>query len=116
MTRGLRQTNIARHDGIKDLATKMLQQLGRHFGRQSASSIVHGSQQPLDVEIGVDHIPHVLHGPHQVREPLQGIVFTLHGDQNAIRRHQRIERQNIEGRRTVNHHKMIIFPTDRQSL
>ena len=71
-------------------------------------AIVHGQQQPLQGDGGVQPPLHDADGGQQVAEAFQGIVFALDRHQHGIRRAQAVEGEQFQGGGAVNEDEVIV--------
>src|SRR5882757_9755733 len=51
--RGLGEPHVARNHGLVHLLAEMLLQLRRHLLRERITGVVHGSEQPFDIELRI---------------------------------------------------------------
>ena len=58
----------------------------RHLEGEVGAAVVHGQQQPLQVNPGVQPPLDNADGGQKIAQPLQGVVLTLHRHQDGVRR------------------------------
>src|ERR1700720_821162 len=103
MTRRLSQPDVSRYASGTQLIPKKLSKLRDHLLRQVSPLIQHGQDYPLDLQPRVQPRPDPLDRIQQLADPLQRKVLRLHGDQNRVSRNQRVQREQVKRRRTVQH-------------
>ena len=105
--RCFREPHVPRNDRAIDLVSKVLEQLRRDLLRERVARIVHGAQQSLDLQAGVQVRTHPFDGLHQVAQPRQRIVLALHRDHHRLGGGKPVDSEEVEGRRTVDEHEMV---------
>ena len=108
MAGGLRQPHVPGNHRGKDLAREVALDLLRHLEGEVGPAIVHGQQQPLQGDGGVQPPLHDADGGQQVAEAFQGIVFALDRHQHGIRRAQAVEGEQFQGGGAVNEDEVIV--------
>src|SRR3954454_19698526 len=98
-----------------EVAEVLLQDLHR-FARVQRAVVVHGREDPLDpdlrVQVLADHRERVL----ELHEAAQREVLALHRDDDAVRGHQRVDRQQAERRRRVDQDVVVGVAHGRESF
>ena len=93
--------DVARNHGLVDLRAEERAHLARHLLRQRRARIVHGQHHALDLECRIERRLDLVDGRFQLRNAFQREELALHRHQHRVRRHHRIQREQIERRRTV---------------
>src|SRR5215210_2341625 len=78
-----------------------------HLVGQVGARVEHREEHPSHLEIWIQFFPHHPYALHELREPLQGVVLALYGDEDLVRRGQRVEREQVERRRTIEEHHVV---------
>ena len=78
--------------------------------------VVHGEEDAFERQAGVEGLGDAVEGRHQLGDALQREVFGLHGDEEAVRGHESVERKEIEGRGTIQEDERIVSPDGFKSL
>ena len=81
----------------------------RHLEGEVGAAVVHGQQQPLQVNPGVQPPLDNADGGQKIAQPLQGVVLTLHRYQHGIRCAQGVQGQQFQRGGTVNEDVVIVF-------
>src|SRR5215212_9496501 len=95
------QPYVPRDYGMEDLVPKEGTYFLGHLMGQVSTWIEHGKQHPSDFETRVQFLPDHPDALHELGQPLQRVVLALYGDKELIRGGQRVQSQEIQGRRTV---------------
>src|SRR5438128_11770455 len=98
VARRLAKSNVAGDNGREYLLAEECLQIVPDLIRQIRTLVEHGQENAFDLQIRVAHAPDVADRFHQLRHTLQSKVLTLNGDQNTVRRHQGVDRQNVQRR------------------
>ena len=88
----LGQAHAARYDRFVDLCTEVFLQLKRHLLRQIGSRIVHGHDDALDAQRGVQALVAHAYRRHEVGDALERVVFALHWNYHVVGRDECVER------------------------
>ena len=83
-------------------------QLRRNLLRERVARVVHGAQQPFDLERGIEVRAHFLDGLHQVAQAFERVVLALHRDHHRVRRGKPVHRQQIQRRRTIDQDEIVV--------
>ena len=94
----------------------MLLQLRGDIVGQADARIVHGPQQPLDLQRRVEQLADALDAVHQVGQPLQRVVLALHGDDHAVGGGQRVDGEHRQRRRAVDEDVVVVLADRRQRV
>ncbi len=113
-TGGRRPAPASRGWGPRHLVAEMRLELVRHLLRQRAAGIEHHPQQALDLDAGIEPLLDLLDGGDQIGQPLQRVIFALHRDQHRLRRRKGVDGQQIQGRRTIQQHEIVVVGHLRQ--
>src|SRR5690606_12784463 len=96
-----RQTDVAGNDGAEHgLAEVGLELVGDLLGK-AVARIIHGAHDALGAKARIARARDRGNGLRQCREPFEGVVLALHGNEDPLGCHQGIERQHVERRRAV---------------
>jgi hypothetical protein len=76
--------------------------------RDVGPAVEHGEENPFGGQPGIEATLHQLHRVHQLREAFQCVVFTLERDEDGVRRSQRVQRQQAQGRRAIDE-DVVVF-------
>ena len=106
----LSQPDAARNNRAKDFILEELLQIGGHLPRQVGAVVEHREQDALDAEIVTEGLPDTVHRIEELGDALEREKLALNRDQHRIGGHQRVQRQQIEGGRAVDHDVVILAP------
>ena len=81
--------------------------------RQRGALVVHGDDDAEDLELGVRALPHLLDGLEQVVGAFEREVRRLDRDQQMRRGDQRVDGQQAERRRAIDH-DVLELPVQRR--
>ena len=95
MARGLREPYIPGNDGLKHQTSVKRSKIRGHRRRKIRTLVVHGQQQPFDLQCRIHGPAYLGQSIEQVGNSLQRIVLTLHRNDYRIRGCQGIQRQQI---------------------
>src|SRR5215218_4389475 len=73
-------------DGVVDLLPESLDDPREYLPRVHSASVVHGGEDSLELQVGVEPVPHLLDGVDQHREPAEAEELTLQRDDDTMRR------------------------------
>ena len=116
MTWSFSQPDISRDGRGAQLVAEISFQLGRNLLCQVGAIIEHGEDHAFDGEVWIEAGTNPLHCVQQFGDSFQGKIFRLHRDQHRIRRDQRIQRQQIQSRWTIQHNKLIPLTNWRERI
>ena len=102
------QADAAGDNGLIDLAGEVFPQGLLHVFGEARPPVVHGQQQSLQLQTGVQPLLDQADGVHQVAEALQGVKFALHRHQNPVRRAQGVQGQQFQTGRAVDQDVFIL--------
>ena len=72
--------------------------------------IEHGAQHPFDLELRIDHGGQLADGVDQGGEPLQRVIFALHGHQHGVGGGHGVHGQHVERGRAVDEDVVVFVP------
>ena len=99
---GCRQVDVAGNHGLQHVFAEDVADLRFDLARQAQIGVVHGEQNRVDLRALVDALfADHLHGARQQAEPLHGVVFALHGHQQAVGGGQRVDGEQSKRRGAV---------------
>ena len=107
MARRLRKPDIARYARGTQLLAKKAFQLGRHLLRQVGALIEHREHHALNFQLGIEAAPNALNRIQKLTDALERKVLRLHRNKDRVGCHKRVQREQIERRRTIEHDKLI---------
>ena len=108
--RGFRQADGAGDDGFEQLVPVMLFDFVQDGGGQCQAPVVHGDEDAEDGQGRVIQFPHPPDGHHELDQSLEGVVFALHGDDDAVRGGEGVYGQKGQGGGTVDHGQVVRVP------
>ncbi len=82
--RRLRHPHIAGDDGGVDLVAEVRAHILRHLLRQAVAPVVHGQDDALQLQFGIEAAAHQLHRAHQLAEALQGEELALQRHEHRV--------------------------------
>src|SRR5690606_38830249 len=103
-----RQPYVAWDDSIEHLVAKVFFELGGNLLLQRYTWIKHDSKQTNDLQVRVDVGIDALDSIYQVGQTLERKVLALHGNDDAMRRSESIERQQGKRRRAINQNEIVL--------
>ena len=106
--RRLGEAHVAGHDRAIELGAEVALQLGGDVLRERVARVVHGPQQPLDLERRIEMRAHLLDGLHEIRQPLERVVLALHRDQHRVGRAKAVQREQRQRRRAVEQDEIVV--------
>ena len=81
---------------------------------QVGALVVHGEQDSVQFEPLVERRPDPVEGLHEFRDTFERQVLALHRNQDSVGRSQGVDRQETEGRGTVDEHVLEPFAHRRE--
>jgi len=99
--RGLGEPDVARHDCAVKRGAEVLFELRRHVLPEGVSRVVHGAQQPFDLEPRIEVRADLADRLHEIRQPFERVILALHRDQHRIGGAEPVQRQQGQRRRAV---------------
>src|SRR5438094_473407 len=94
-------------DRVEDLVVAEVLERIEHVAREDRSAVVEGRQQTKDLEIRVEPRLHRLDDLEERRDAFERVVLRLYRDDHAVRRDERVEREQAEGRGTVDEDEVV---------
>src|SRR5215472_15383693 len=107
--RRFRKANVTRNDALEYLRAEKGAQIVGNLARERSPVVVHGEENALDREVGIQRAPDAHEGIQQLRHAFQGQVFALDRDENRTGRYQGIQRKQIQGWRTVQYNEVVLL-------
>src|ERR1044071_1337595 len=107
MTRRLAQPDVARNDGLADLAGEVLTHLFDDLMAEVVPRIEHGQQNAVEGEPLVQRPTHKLDRLQQMREALEGVVLTLKRNQDTVGGRKGVHREKIQRRWAIEEHNVV---------
>src|SRR3990167_696646 len=108
VARCLRQTDGTGHHILEYRSWKMRPHFGYHLARQTIAPIVEREERSHDFQIRLQIIAHQLDGTQELGKPFQRIILRLHRDDYLIGRHQTVDGEESQRRRTVDQDIIVI--------
>ena len=106
--RRLHQPHVARDDDLEQaLGKELFDLVGDLFGDDGAA-VVHGQHHAVYVQHGVEVLFDQGDGVHQLRQPFQGVIFALDGDDDRICRGERVDGQKPQRGRAVDEDIVVL--------
>src|SRR5688500_3813232 len=91
---------------VDEFAEVLLEYLDR-LARVQGAAVEHRRQDPLDLHVGVQVLPHHRERVLELHEPAQREVFALHRHDHARRRDEGVDGQQAERRRRVDEDEVV---------
>src|SRR5215217_8503011 len=104
---GFAQPYVPRDYGVEDAFSEEGTYFVGYLMGQVRAWIEHRQEHPANLETGVQFLPNHPDALHELGEPLEGVVLALYRDENLVSCGQRVEGQEIQGRRTVKQHPVV---------
>src|SRR2546425_640327 len=112
--RRLRKPDAVLDDDIEDdVAIPLANQL-EHLLRVQRPRLVNGGQDAADAKLRVELGPHPLDRVVQQLHALHAEVLALQRDEDLVRGHQRVDAEEAEGGRAVDHHEVVLVLAGRE--
>ena len=108
MARRLGQAHVARDHGLVDLFAEEFAHLVHDLIGQLRAAVVHGHDDALHRQFRIQALIAHFDAAHEVGNALERVIFALHRDKHAVGRDERVDRQQLERRRTVNEDEVVI--------
>ena len=93
MARRFCQTNVPRNHSLIDSLLYVFLNRSHYLSRQIGAGIIHGEDDPLNIQRLVQALPHEINRVNQLAETFQRIILTLNRNQNSVRRHHGVDCQ-----------------------
>src|SRR4029079_6936518 len=103
-----------RHDGLVDKIAEYTSYLVDDLLREIGSIVVHRHDDPFDLKSRIQSLPDTVESLRKLRYSLEPQVLALNGNEDRISRGERVERQEPEGRRTIDQNVLIPLPGEGQ--
>ena len=103
-----RQTDVPGNDAGEYLAGEKLAHLLGHLVGEIGPAVEHGENHAEQLQAGIELFLHGPQGVHQVGKTFQGVILTLHRDNDGIRSTQGVQRQHLQGRGAVDDNHIIV--------
>src|SRR5215218_3870013 len=104
---GFAQPYVPRDYGVEDAFSEEGTYFVGHLMGQVRAWIEHRQEHPADLETGVQFLPDHPDALHELGESFERVVLALYRDESLISGGQRVECQEIQGRRTVEQHPIV---------
>lgn len=96
-----REPDVAWNDGIEKPVFEIFAERIAYLLRQIGAVVVHGEQDALDGDVGVDGAANALQGGNELGNAFKGEIFGLHGDNQAVCGPEDVEGEQVKSRRTI---------------
>src|SRR3712207_717316 len=103
----LAQAHVPGYDRLEHPLTEEGSHLFGYLMGQVGARVEHGEQDPADLEPGVELLPHHPDALHELRQALEGVVLALYRYEDLVRGAESVEREQVQGRRTVEQHPVV---------
>ena len=101
MAGGFAELDVALDDGLEDQSFEVGLDLFVDLIIEACTAIVHRHQEALYIELGIESLAHDTDGIEELRDPFEGKVFALHGDEYGVGSHQGVDGNQPEGGRAI---------------
>ena len=101
VARSFTQLDIALDDGLEDQVLEVLLDLLIDLIVESGTAIVHSHEEAFDLQPCIETLADDTDGIQELRDPLEGKVLALHGDEHRVCSHERIDRDQAQRRGAV---------------
>lgn len=88
----LAELDVALYHGLEDQVAEVVLDLLINLVIELGTAVVHGHQETLDFQLGIESALNNLNRIQQLANTLERKVLTLYGDNHRIGSHQRIDR------------------------
>jgi hypothetical protein len=109
MARRFAESDVPWDDRFEDFTREVPVDFIPNLGRHAGAAVEHRENDTADPQARVEPFPNKPHGLEKLRESLQCIEFALKGDQHRVGSDQSIDRQQTEGRRTIDDDPTVWF-------
>ena len=96
VARCLTQLDIALDDGLEDQVFEVLLDLLIDLIVEPSTAIVHGHQEAFDLQPCIETLADDTDGIQELRDPLEGEVLALHGDEHGVCCYESIDGDQAE--------------------
>src|SRR5215207_1273110 len=103
----LAQPHVPRYDRLEHAVSEEGPHLLCHLMGEVGARIEHRQEYPSHLEIRVQLLPYHPDALHELGQAFEGVVLALYRYEHLVRCGQRVERQQIERRRTVEEHHVV---------
>src|SRR5262249_16123619 len=100
------QAYVARHSCVAQLFTKEVLEFSHDLLRQVGALIKHGQHCALNSKFWIQAAAYAANRIEQLADSFQRKVLALHWDQHSVSRYERIQREQIQCRWTVQHDEL----------
>src|SRR4028119_1250266 len=98
---------VAGDDRLAHLGPEVAADLLGHVAAEVGAVVVHGQNDPGDVQTGIQPLLDALDGGDQLADPFQGEVLALQRDDHPVGGGERVHRQVPERRRAVEQDEVV---------
>src|SRR3989344_6496377 len=102
------QTDGAGHHILENRSRKMRPHFGYHLARQTIARIIEREKHSHNSQMRLQIIAPQLDGAEELGKPFQRIILRLHRDDYLIGRHQTIDSEESQRRRTIDQDIIVI--------
>ena len=107
--RSFSQSDTPGYHSLEDFVAEELPQIGGNLAGQIRPIVKHREQYPLDFQRVVEGLADAIDRVQQLGDALECEKFALDRDQHRIRCHKRVQRQQVERRRTVDQDVFVLI-------
>ena len=108
VARRLGQAHVARDHGLVDLFAEEFAHLVHDLIGQLRAPVIHGHDDALYAQLRIEALVAHFDAAHEIGDALERVILALHRDEHAVGRDERIDRQQLERRRTVDEDEVIV--------
>jgi hypothetical protein len=104
------QTDVAGNTCLKELVVEERFEIFIDLLGQIGAVIVHGEKDAFEGKTGVEGLGDAVKSGHKLRDTLEGEVFGLHRDEEAVGGYEGVEGEEIESGRAIEEDEGVIRP------
>jgi len=87
--------------GFEDFVAKELSEVGGNLTGEVRAVIIHGEENAFEGQGVLKGVLDAVDCVHQAGDAFEGEEFALDGDEDGIRREERVKSEEVEGRRAI---------------
>src|SRR5256885_546173 len=116
MARRLSQPDVARHSRAAKLLAKKVLELSHDLLRQVGALVEHCQHYAFNAQLWIEPGAYAFNRVQQLADTFEGKVLALHRNQHGVGCNQRVQREQVQRRGTVQHHELEAITQWRERL
>src|SRR5512140_578469 len=112
----LGEPNVARNDGVEDFGAEIFTGVGDDLAREVKAGVVHGEQDALDGQVGINGLLDSVDRIEELRQSLESVVLALDRDENGVGCGEHVDGEEAQRWRAVDEYVVVAIDNGREGI